>query len=519
MSSPIVHLLGLASSALGILKKVVSPQTAQGSFDSHLETALSGGVKQKGARPSEMMSTQGVLGDDVLDRLMSCPSAAAVHQYIHTLMSLGISVRDIQAILSGRGDTMSDDALKKLLVASGLNEESIQQIMSSDTTVLAEFKGEIAAALKEHLHSHCSESPAEVQTLLMQSTVDEDTMMSFLTEFHTGQISCGAGEQLPPEIQTIPLSFRVSEEIMATVQAAVKAVNKSLGWSSPVAFMSAESPSPQPDMKMLGESIQMLEKDFTIPRETLKELFFSDDQNTRSHVVEDVSSKVRTYLKMQGQNPLVPQVGTAIGLLKSSMSDQEFSSIENAIRTWHPNLAVHESPGILSRGGFMALMKVLGENPGLAYDRQVKQVIDQLRRGLPAHLRNSEGSVTLKLHPPMLGRVDVMMKMDDGQLHATFRTDSPITRDMLQQNIVLLKEALAEQGIRSTQFTVTAGIESALSEHDHALHEHARQGNHLARQSRGSNSSDEPGTGQGDPQVIQNVFRRYPLSGTLDIFA
>jgi len=73
-------------------------------------------------------------------------------------------------------------------------------------------------------------------------------------------------------------------------------------------------------------------------------------------------------------------------------------------------------------------------------------------------LKNGEGSVMLRLNPPILGRVNVNISMEEGGLNATFKTEQAFTRDMLQQNMHVLREALAEQGIRVTSVSVSSGL-------------------------------------------------------------
>ena len=92
-------------------------------------------------------------------------------------------------------------------------------------------------------------------------------------------------------------------------------------------------------------------------------------------------------------------------------------------------------------------LKVGGES-ALARSGYTDSVLDQIRQAIPGGMKSSDGSMTLKLNPPMLGRVDVNIKLKDGQITASFKVDQPVTRDILQQNMHILKDALTDRGSR-----------------------------------------------------------------------
>ena len=148
----------------------------------------------------------------------------------------------------------------------------------------------------------------------------------------------------------------------------------------------------------------------------------------------------------------------------------------------------------------------------------MKQVMDQIRRALPAHMKNSEGSVTLRLNPPMLGRVEVNMSMNDGQLQAAFKTDQVVTRDILMQNMHVLRESLAEQGIRATNVTVTTGLDAKSSNDGYAFTGQDNQGHGFTRNNRRSWSMGR--TIKGDEEFVysRSTEQGVKLAG-LDIIA
>lgn len=102
---------------------------------------------------------------------------------------------------------------------------------------------------------------------------------------------------------------------------------------------------------------------------------------------------------------------------------------------------------------------------------------------------------------------------------ASFKADQPITRDILQQNMHLLKDALSEQGIKAAQFVVTT---DTFNSRDH------REATAWVGYEQGRNGSASHGAEQGaeSPHKEHNEyghtygpFNGYTVNGGLDIFA
>ncbi|HDP25847.1 MAG TPA: flagellar hook-length control protein FliK [Deltaproteobacteria bacterium] len=515
MPSPVAQLLGLAGGALGLLKKVMSPGMAHPSFDAQLEQALATGLNPTGPPCCALRSITGMCDD----MASSAPTRASILKTLSVLTECGISARDIRSFLTGNAEMVSDDAVMKLLAASGMSEESIMQIMASEQVVIA-LKATLSDELRQQLFSRCEDAPDQVQKLIAELTADEHTLEGVGREFSPENLGAGA-EEHPGDVMLFSRGSLqpASGEISRIVERALRRLELPMN-SGPVLLNVTLDPAAPVEVKTLHESLKVLENNLRIPRQTLKEIFFSEDQQVRSRAVEEASARIAEYLKTRENVPLRQEVFAALKLLKSALSEQECSSIEKTIRTWYPDLSLGQLSGKLSGESFMILARSLGENPGMLLDRHVNQVVDQLRRALPAHLKNSEGSVTLRLNPPLLGRIEVKMKMEDGRLQATFKTGHIITRDLIAQNIHQLKEALAEQGIRTTQINVTAGLDHAALGRDQALNGHlSHQEQLFGQRERTFQESQHSRAESKTAPNVQNMIQRYRGSGTLDIFA
>jgi flagellar hook-length control protein FliK len=65
-----------------------------------------------------------------------------------------------------------------------------------------------------------------------------------------------------------------------------------------------------------------------------------------------------------------------------------------------------------------------------------------------------DGVVRLRLSPPELGSVRLEIRLLGGGLAARFEAETPMAKSILVDNLPLLRDRLAEQGVRLEQFDV-----------------------------------------------------------------
>ncbi|HQP31987.1 MAG TPA: flagellar hook-length control protein FliK, partial [Deltaproteobacteria bacterium] len=214
----------------------------------------------------------------------------------------------------------------------------------------------------------------------------------------------------------------------------------------------------------------------------------------------------------------------ALALVRSATTKEEWSSIEGGIKLWRPDLQVPEAKLAFDKGAFNALAsKLTGSQSSPAYEHIVERALDQIKINIPSQLNNNEGTATMRLNPPLLGRVEVTIVMEEGGLQATIRSDSQITRDMLQIHIATLKEALAEQGIRVNQLSIASGMDNRQGQQQQDAYAQLQQGrSNSDGQGRGSHHPGGGGAGRegGNGSYGETPSRNYLLSsGGLDLFA
>jgi hypothetical protein len=88
-------------------------------------------------------------------------------------------------------------------------------------------------------------------------------------------------------------------------------------------------------------------------------------------------------------------------------------------------------------------------------------VVQQLAAGIGRLRREGRQEVSLRLDPPHLGAVRIEARLDGSQLMLQIHASVPATRDLLEQGLPRLREALAQQGIVPGQVTIGLGLDGS----------------------------------------------------------
>jgi hypothetical protein len=90
--------------------------------------------------------------------------------------------------------------------------------------------------------------------------------------------------------------------------------------------------------------------------------------------------------------------------------------------------------------------------PGAASLRVLVQVAYAAAEGA----RRAVETVSIRLHPPSLGRVEVVLSTNEGRLSASFRVENDQVRQMVESNLDALREALAQAGFAGAGLDVSS---------------------------------------------------------------
>ncbi|MEO8498080.1 MAG: flagellar hook-length control protein FliK, partial [Planctomycetota bacterium] len=104
-------------------------------------------------------------------------------------------------------------------------------------------------------------------------------------------------------------------------------------------------------------------------------------------------------------------------------------------------------------------------------DADQARFVDRVARAVQA-TGDRGGTLRLRLSPPELGALTLEVKVQGGAVTARVEADTPAARSLLLENLPLLRERLAEHGMRVDQFDVDlsdrhpGGFSDGLQQHD-----------------------------------------------------
>jgi flagellar hook-length control protein FliK len=109
-----------------------------------------------------------------------------------------------------------------------------------------------------------------------------------------------------------------------------------------------------------------------------------------------------------------------------------------------------------------------------------RHLLDEIRLKIDP----SRNEARIRLHPPELGDIKIHMAMEDNRLTVRMEVSEPLTRNLLERDLSVLKEALAGAGIQVGRFDIQAQRERT-----------SRSGYEAAK---GNDDPAEDGAGDGD---------------------
>lgn len=158
----------------------------------------------------------------------------------------------------------------------------------------------------------------------------------------------------------------------------------------------------------------------------------------------------QNILSSKAQGAEVPEVLLDLGANDPSLLtaldallDQSNNSLVN-----HDSGRNTASTGTLGASATSAAMA----NPEMT-DRaaQIQDMADKLGKAMGERLQDQlergEWKLQLKLNPAHLGKIDVELDMSKSGLDAVFKSDNPLTRELISQGMNKLKDSLAQSGM------------------------------------------------------------------------
>ena len=142
-----------------------------------------------------------------------------------------------------------------------------------------------------------------------------------------------------------------------------------------------------------------------------------------------------------------------------------------------------------------------GERTEQLESAQQARLIERVTRAFQA----AEGRGTplrLRLHPPELGALKLELRMQNQTLTARIEAETPVARQLLLENLPVLRERLSEQGVRIEQFSVDLEEQRSGTGAENGRQDLTQSGDSERRQ-RGDTATDpEPGEETQRSQLI-----------------
>ena len=145
-----------------------------------------------------------------------------------------------------------------------------------------------------------------------------------------------------------------------------------------------------------------------------------------------------------------PIRSVALDLTTPLASDKEDSGgLNGAESSWATQGAELNRPGTLNTS-----LPTPAPAPGMAQtlrQEQYQQLADRLGQAMAERLQSQiargEWKLQMRLNPANLGRIDVELDMHAKGLDAVFRSENPLTRELMVQSMPKLKDTLSQSGM------------------------------------------------------------------------
>ncbi len=242
----------------------------------------------------------------------------------------------------------------------------------------------------------------------------------------------------------------------------------------------------------------------------------SDDVQAKSH---DAAAPTVTSEATTPATDAIVEAATAVvddrANVKTDRTDvpRGDGRTEN-IRTDRPHTAEHLRPAAGHEAGGNRKAAAADGAPSVSQADRVRLVERVARAVKTAEQRG--GDLKIRLSPPELGSLRLQVKLSDGTLSARIEAETPEARQVLLDNLPMLRERLAEQNIRVERFDVDlfnsgnngGGTQQSREEFDQSMFAAAQRG-------RAANGANAPSTGGQSAAITSNSTTRN--DGRLDI--
>lgn len=149
-----------------------------------------------------------------------------------------------------------------------------------------------------------------------------------------------------------------------------------------------------------------------------------------------------------------------------------------------------------------------------------QEIFDQVEGGLLRNLGQGKRQLILRLDPPELGKVQVLLKVQDNEVQAVIRTSNADVSKAVSEQIAQIRESLEGQGLKVTRLEVQNQLDQDVaSNHWSGLEHHNETQEQLTQEARRMRflASDRLGTIEAEEMPPSHLT--MTASSGLDLFA
>lgn len=124
------------------------------------------------------------------------------------------------------------------------------------------------------------------------------------------------------------------------------------------------------------------------------------------------------------------------------------TSTQEPLPSIHPSASSGEAAKASAAGASAALDAAASTAAERAerYEQLAQRLGQALGQRLQSQIERGEWKVQMQVDPAYLGRIDMELDMRSGGLDAVFRSDNPLTRELIAQGLPRLRETLTQSG-------------------------------------------------------------------------
>ncbi|MBF0492076.1 MAG: flagellar hook-length control protein FliK [Deltaproteobacteria bacterium] len=370
------------------------------------------------------------------------------------------------------GDQKSDKV-------EAVNPKEVQKAEAQGASALQPDPGYLALFVQELLQSKTQMAPLDTKTPVLpgEKTASEKTDVKTQTGQPTAQIEA---EKLAPTLAPV-LPLQTAADLSAQKMSAPSPFSQALKDSQKTKSAVEEEVLAKLQLQ-LGQvkapALAALEKAKEVSSHLLQEIKPQQNQKVAAAVLEKKAAALAELSQVNPLDKANPALKEMLAKLEDSTLSEDNFSVDLSKAAQNLNLDVDkitlsqslaQTPAKETLAGPAALggpvaSDALAKNqaPILFKPEDISSIHRQLVDSFQVTVKAKEGRAELQLTPPDWGRINIQMNVENkNDLKVHLIVENPNVRQLLEQNSVELKQAMASSGLGFANINVGVGSESS----------------------------------------------------------